>query len=280
VDDPGEALQVLAEILVEREDWPAAMEVLKRLERSNGEDPVVLRQMGAAAAAMGDAAGAERLLRRAIALDPELVAAHLSLGHLFTRQERWGEAIEVARTALEVLPGYAESLLLLATAEDGRGSTGGALDALVELLTADAYHLGALRKLGQTLARAGRYTDARRALHRLVRLDPMSLEARYELGGVLQREGRLSVALTLWRSVVESGGGTPIAASAAEAIRRALADRTGFVGWRSRDRSASSRSATCSSSWGSPRRRESSTSGGTASRTTRWSTCPREWSWA
>jgi cellulose synthase operon protein C len=223
--EPAEALQTLGEVLLERREWSAALDVLDRLRRETGEDPVVLRQMGAAAAEMGDHEEAERLFRRAIDLDPELVAAHLALGQLFVRLERWTAAIEVARTALEVLPGYAESLLLLATAEDGRGSTAGALDALVELLTADAYHLGALRKLGQTLARAGRYADARRALHRLVRLDPMSLEARYELAAVLRAEGRLSVALTLWRSVIESGAGTPIGQSAAAAIRESLAAR-------------------------------------------------------
>ncbi len=222
---PVEALQALGDIFLERQDWQSAMQVFERLRRENGEDAVVLRQMGSVAAAMGRNDEAERWFRRSVRLDPELVSAHLALGHLFLRQERWMEAIQVAREALEVLPGYAESLLLLAAAEEGRGSTGGALDALVELLTADAYHLEALRRLGRTLARAGRYADARRALHRLVRLDPMSLEARFELGVVLREEGRLSVALTLWRSVVENGAGTPVGERAALAIREALAKR-------------------------------------------------------
>jgi DNA-binding SARP family transcriptional activator len=96
----------------------------------------------------------------------------------------------------------------------------------VELLTADSYHLEALLKLGEILADAGQFADARRALQRLVRLDPMSLQSRYQLGLVLVEEGRMSAALALLRSVADSGADSIVAAQATAAIERVRASRT------------------------------------------------------
>jgi protein O-GlcNAc transferase len=226
VPDSMEARLLLGEILIARQDWEAAVQVFEALLGDAPDDPVVLRQIGIVAAAMGDHPRAEEVLRHALELDPDLVATHLALGRLYVRQQLWVDAGEAARSALNVLPGYAESLLLLATAEQGRGSTEGATNALVELLTADSYHLEALLKLGEILAAAGQFADARRALQRLVRLDPMSLEARYHLGLVLVEEGRMSAALALLRSVAEGGGDSILAARATAAIQRVHASRT------------------------------------------------------
>ena len=79
--------------------------------------------------------------------------------------------------ALEVLPGYAGALLALAGVEERRGRPDAAVTLLAELLTADAYHLEALCRLGAVLLRAGRPEDARRALVRVLRFAPGHAEA-------------------------------------------------------------------------------------------------------
>jgi tetratricopeptide (TPR) repeat protein len=90
---------------------------------------------------------------------------------------RVDEAADAFTAALTVLPGYAGALLALAGAEERRGRPEAAVALLVELLTADAYHLEALCRLGAALLSAGRPADARRALGRVLRFAPGHAEA-------------------------------------------------------------------------------------------------------
>jgi tetratricopeptide (TPR) repeat protein len=117
-------------------------------------------------------------LRRAVVLDPDYVAARIDLGKVLLAADRVDEAAAELATALEMLPGYPPALLALAAAEEWRGRPDAAVELLVELLGADAYHIDALCRLGAALLSAGRPADARRALGRALRFAPGHAEAR------------------------------------------------------------------------------------------------------
>jgi cellulose synthase operon protein C len=144
-------------------------------------DARVLRQLGRAAAAVGDRGSALGSLRRAVELDPHLVAAWTDMARLLLGQGRAGEAAEVCGQALAILPSYPEAMLLLAEAERLQRRPDRAIAVLVDLLTEDACHPAALLCLGRALRDDGRPDDARRALERALRFDPASAEGAFLL---------------------------------------------------------------------------------------------------
>lgn len=57
----------------------------------------------------GDAAQAEKHLKRAIEIEPNLTQAHLTLGRLYARQNRWAEAVAKFETSVKLAPELAEA---------------------------------------------------------------------------------------------------------------------------------------------------------------------------
>jgi tetratricopeptide (TPR) repeat protein len=72
--------------------------------------------MGNASADLDDVPSAEALYRTAISLDPALVEAHASLGHLLTMQGRLSEAVVACEAALKLRPDFAPAHWNLAIA--------------------------------------------------------------------------------------------------------------------------------------------------------------------
>jgi TolB-like protein/class 3 adenylate cyclase/Flp pilus assembly protein TadD len=106
---------------------------------------------------------------RALALDPRLGEAHVSLGYIAQSAFRWAEAERHFRRGLELSPGYV---------------TG--------------YHWFALLQ-GQL----GRFEEGIALLRRAEALDPLSLPVRVALGTLLHRAGRLEEALEVYRKALE-----------------------------------------------------------------------------
>ena len=79
-------------------------------------EPGVLSNLGLALSlqAGGDAAAA-RILRRAVAIDPDFTSARLNLGLVLSKLRRIGEAEEQCRRVLDRDPGHAEAHTLLGT---------------------------------------------------------------------------------------------------------------------------------------------------------------------
>ena len=82
-------------------------------------------------ATAGDLAGAEEALRDAISLDGAAAAAHVALGRVLERTDRFDEAAQELSIALEPLPSYGEAALALAEVERRRGRRQVAVDVLV-----------------------------------------------------------------------------------------------------------------------------------------------------
>jgi cytochrome c-type biogenesis protein CcmH/NrfG len=96
------------------------------------------------------------------------------------------------------------------------------VDALVDLLAGDPYHLDALVLLGQVLNDQGRADDARRALGRAVRLDRDRADAHFHLGVVAAGERRFREAVAHWRDAIDAAPEGPLAGPARENISTAL----------------------------------------------------------
>ena len=173
----AEALQLLGEALLRNGEPDAAAEVLQRATAESPDDAALHAALGAAQWRAGHAGVAEQTLRRALALNPAAATARVTLGEILEQSGRAEAAAAEYRAALDTIPSFGGAALALAALEDARGDARAALRVLVELLELDPYHLDALNELGQMLARAGRYTDARTAFERVLRFDSGNADA-------------------------------------------------------------------------------------------------------
>lgn len=148
----------------QKEEWTAEDDPKNLVELDQKLHQVIALQ------AQGDLAGAEALVREVIAERP-MAIAYTFYGQILNEQGKEEEAIEVLRQAVDT--GYAQTSsvreLALTLSHNGRHD-----EALALLLPLRSSNNPAnLNALGTALAEAGRFTEAREVLQRV-----LSLEAR------------------------------------------------------------------------------------------------------
>ena len=111
----------------------------------------------------------ETFNRHIIALNPQAWNAHLNLGHALYDQERYEEALEAARVAVEQDP--------------------------------DSFN--AHSNLGAVLSELGRLEEAENHLRRAIALNPQARDAHLNLGDALYKQERYEEALEVARVAVE-----------------------------------------------------------------------------
>jgi len=162
-----EALHVLGAFAYATGDAATAATLLSRApERAD-----ILCDLGVMQRTQGDPAAAERTLRRAVALDPDLVPALGNLANVLMDQGRTGEAEAVLLQAVERAPGQAWLRRSLALALLARQDVAGAETQLRQALAIAPDDPEVHETLGALLSQSGRPIEAeqhhRAALPRL-----------------------------------------------------------------------------------------------------------------
>lgn len=213
------ALRTLVRLRADVRDFPRALELERRLARSEGrdgrtEEARLLVEMAEAAHAEGQSDEQRRALRRALRKDPRCVAAWIQLGAfeaerghskralaawrkvpdldrrsgavVFPRLEasyaalgRAREFEDYLRELLEGRPGDLDARLALARALSARGDIDAAIAEVRAVLERDPENLRAHAVLSQVLLAAGRDAEAVKELEELVEL--------LERSGVLEK---------------------------------------------------------------------------------------------
>ena len=152
----------------------------------------------------GMEANALRHYRRALQLDPSIREARYNLGALYARQGRFDRAAGEFETFVERFPDDPQGLLALGDALLRAGRQTAALEAWEDLLRHprldDAQARGAVAagragihgRLAATRAQLGQLEESEAAYRSLLALAPDSLNARIQLGMVLEEGGRLA----------------------------------------------------------------------------------------
>jgi choline-sulfatase len=140
-------------------------------------------------AARGDHAAAIRELRAAVATDPAKAAVRLDLAKVLAEAGHADQAREEYETVLKQQPDFVPALVGLAALQ----------------------------------AAAGALDDAAQGLRRALQIDPRQADARFNLGRVLERKGRLAEARDEYR-LLASGPDTP------PAVRSAALERLAALG--------------------------------------------------
>jgi TolB-like protein/Tfp pilus assembly protein PilF len=148
---------------------------------------------------------AENAANRALSINPNLAEAHTSLAFVTYRYHlKWAEAEQHFKKAISLNPSYA-------TAHQWYGSllaaTGRLNEAVAETKMAhdlEPFSLTIYSDYIRTLYYAGQLDHAHREVLKLREMDPNFARALYELGLVLEEQGKFEEAITTFRTGLKS----------------------------------------------------------------------------
>jgi predicted O-linked N-acetylglucosamine transferase (SPINDLY family) len=125
----------------------------------------------------GDSPSAERLLRRALLVDPRSAEARCEHGIVLAALQRPDEALACFDDLVAMKPDYAEAHFHRGNLLLGLGRFAEALASFDQALTIDPNHLNALNNRGNALHELGRFSDAIACYDRVLTLQPACVPA-------------------------------------------------------------------------------------------------------
>ena len=132
---------------------------------------------------------------RAIAIDPGLPEAQVTLGQVLTVSGQYAEAVAVIRRALAKDPRSVPALLALVSALQRSKDPAGAEQTALRLVELQPTSWAGFNRLGTMYFLGSRYEKAAEAYRRAIALNPDVARVHLNLGAVLLRLGRFEEAL-------------------------------------------------------------------------------------
>lgn len=198
---PGDDL--VADARARRDDgnWPAAIALYHRAIERQPESAALLYELGECYRQSGDMGRAIQAFERAIALDPDHVAAYRCAADSALAQ---ATKPGIPSKAVADLKKFAAMYLVaLAQRQSQHGVAGDPEANLREAVALDPKSGTAYAVLGEFLEGCGRYSEAEKALRRAVALDPRLAAAHIALGNALQSLGRYQEMEAAYRRALE-----------------------------------------------------------------------------
>ena len=140
--------------------------------------------------------------RRAVSHDSRSADAHNILGAALTRQGHLAEASAAYTAALRIDPDHTRANVNLGNILSQAGQLDAAAEHFQHALSVTANDSQALTGMGALLARQNRLDEAAQHCRRAVRVNPDSAGAHYNLGIVLAQQGRLEQAILEYRETI------------------------------------------------------------------------------
>ncbi|MBR0649890.1 tetratricopeptide repeat protein [Roseomonas terrae] len=190
-----EAWYALADTLLTLQRHAEGRDALLHGVATHPQDPVILARLAAFLLALQETEAAQRTAQQAIELDPAVEDGYLIVMSVLHRRERRGEAIALARAALEAMPGAGANV----AQRLGRmlmeiGDAAGAADAYGRATEVAQVPRQAWLGLAESLQAAGRPADAEAALRRGLQARPEERALKTKLGDVLLDRGETDAA--------------------------------------------------------------------------------------
>ena len=139
---------------------------------------------------------AREAAEKALALDPELVDAHLAMGRIQQIYDWDWEAADTSyRRALALEPGNAEALRYGGRLALTLGRSNEAIDLANKAIERDPLRPNSYNNLGRALQAVNRDTDAEAAFRKALELDPDGALRHYAIGLALLLQGKTDAAL-------------------------------------------------------------------------------------
>jgi adenylate cyclase len=139
---------------------------------------------------------AREAAEKALALDPQLVDAHLAMGWIHTTYDWDWEAADASyRTALDLEPGSAEVLSHLSNQASTLGRWSEAIDLANKAIERDPLRPNSYGNLSRALLEVNRDTEAEAACRKALELDPGGASRHMRIGTALLLQGKTDAAL-------------------------------------------------------------------------------------
>ena len=139
---------------------------------------------------------AREAAEKALALDPQLVDAHLAMGRIHSAYDwDWAAADASFRRALELEPGNAEVLRLAGSQALTVGRFSEAIELINKAIERDPLRPNSYNTLGRALLAVNRDAEAEAAIRKALELDPDGVYRHLALGMALLLQGKTDAAL-------------------------------------------------------------------------------------
>jgi TolB-like protein/DNA-binding winged helix-turn-helix (wHTH) protein/Flp pilus assembly protein TadD len=148
-------------------DWPAAERALRRAVALDPQSVMGHMSLGHLLSQMGQHLDAGREMRRARELDPLFAMSHALSSQVAYQARDYSSAVEYAHQAITIDPDFWVGHIMLGQAYEGQGRTAEALEELATAGRFSGQNSKALSFRGYLLAKAGRADDARALLRTL-----------------------------------------------------------------------------------------------------------------
>jgi len=139
---------------------------------------------------------AREAAEKALALDPQLVDAHLAMGSIHQVYDwDWAGADASFRRALDLEPGNAQALRLASIPASTLGNWSEAIDLASKAVERDPLRPASYNNLGVILLAVNRDAAAEAAIRKALELDPGGASWQYGIGRALLLQGKTDAAL-------------------------------------------------------------------------------------
>ena len=174
----------------------------RRILQVNSQHSEALNLLGVIAGQVEKYADAEKLLNRAIALEPTNPHYHFNLACTARARHRHEVAILHFQEAIKLRPDYVQALLFLGDTLREAGNPGAAMDVLNRAWHHAPESPDVLERMGFVAYEKGDLKSAVSFLERTLKINPGSSHAHYGLGLVAQETGDSQAAVRSYQEAV------------------------------------------------------------------------------
>jgi len=170
------------------------------------QDPYALTGYALLALEAGFLSEGEVYAKKALESIPDLADAQNAVGLSKIGRSDWDEAARRFETAASNAPGWGTPRLNsdLAAFLSGKGNATDELDRIQKAATYDLTHPDVYYIAGRLLERLSRLEESAAAYARQVSVNPHHARARFDLGRVMFKLGRVDTATVIWRELMDA----------------------------------------------------------------------------
>jgi Tfp pilus assembly protein PilF len=181
---------------------PFAEQLCGQLLSADPQNSTAWLLLGLIAEAAGKFEPAADYYRRALAIMPDMVEAHVNLGNVQRKTGRLEGAIASYQEALHLNPRYAEAHNNLGNVLRLQGNLGAALASFQRAVQHKPEFAGAHDNLGLTWRAMGKLNEAVASHHQALLIDPHHAEGHHNLAIALAAQGKRDEAMASYRQAI------------------------------------------------------------------------------
>lgn len=184
-------------------DWRDQTALFRSSLAADPRSPILLYNLGLAAADRGDRDEAIRYYQRALESRPDYVDALVNLSNLLRQQGNYAAALALEQRAIAVSPQSADVWINLGDTYWKEGFLEKAAEAFRKAISIDRSSLEATTNLGAVLLKKGDSNGAIKQFQHAIQQDAAYYPAYFDLGLVYESTGRNELAAPMFEKVLQ-----------------------------------------------------------------------------